>query len=107
MEDYKHEIAWLKEAANYFKNRPTNGEDSAHWANVYNSQFAASLADRLSGAAPSDIEMRMRSALLSCREALPIAKSWAKGKGNCDLALGRIDKALNEVRAVLNPSKAK
>lgn len=47
-QDFKAEIAWLREAAKYFLKRPTNGEDQAHWANVYNSQIANALADRLS-----------------------------------------------------------
>lgn len=29
---------FLRAAANYFRNRPTGGEDSAHWANVYNAE---------------------------------------------------------------------
>lgn len=29
---------FLNEAAKYFANRPTDGEDSAYWANVYNSE---------------------------------------------------------------------
>ena len=31
-------ILFLEEAAKYFENRPTNGEDSAYWANVYNAE---------------------------------------------------------------------
>lgn len=31
-------IAFLNEAASYFERRPTNGEDSAHWANVRNAE---------------------------------------------------------------------
>ena len=29
---------FLMKAARYFRNRPTNGEDLAHWSNVYNSE---------------------------------------------------------------------
>ena len=29
---------FLLEAARYFRNRPTNGEDRAHWSNVYNAE---------------------------------------------------------------------
>lgn len=31
-------VAFQKEAANYFRKRPTGGEDKAHWANVYNAE---------------------------------------------------------------------
>lgn len=31
-------IKFLKETAKYFENRFTNGEDQAHWANVYNAE---------------------------------------------------------------------
>ena len=41
------EIAWLKEAARYFSNRPTGGEDAAHWSNVYNAENANKIASRL------------------------------------------------------------
>jgi len=41
------EIEWLREAARYFAKRPTGGEDSAHWANVYNAENATKLATRL------------------------------------------------------------
>lgn len=45
---FASEIVWLREAARYFANRPTGGEDAAHWANVYNAENANKLADRLS-----------------------------------------------------------
>lgn len=41
------EIEWLREAARYFAGRTTGGEDSAHWANVYNAENANKLASRL------------------------------------------------------------
>jgi len=47
-QQFASEIAWLREAARYFATRPTGGEDSAHWANVYNAESANKLADRLS-----------------------------------------------------------
>ncbi len=43
-------IAWLTEARRYFSTRPTNGEDSAHWSNVMNSEMCGKIAswiDRL------------------------------------------------------------
>jgi hypothetical protein len=38
---------WLDEAARYFEHRPTHGEDSAHWANVYNATNARAIGARL------------------------------------------------------------
>lgn len=38
-------IEWLEEAAAYFSRRPTNGEDSAHWANAYNAMNARRIVD--------------------------------------------------------------
>jgi len=31
-------VAWLEGAAAYFEKRPTNGEDRAHWANIFNAE---------------------------------------------------------------------
>lgn len=31
-------VKFLDDAARYFENRPTNGEDRAYWANVYNAE---------------------------------------------------------------------
>lgn len=33
-------LEWLAEAARYFENRDTHGEDAAHWSNVYNAENA-------------------------------------------------------------------
>lgn len=42
------DIVFLREMASFFRNRPTGGEDAAHWANVYNAEncdrIAAALA---------------------------------------------------------------
>ena len=35
---------FLLEAARYFRKRPTNGEDRAHWANVYNAENCEKMA---------------------------------------------------------------
>lgn len=40
-------VEFLREAANYFANRPTNGEDRAYWANVYNSEKCIKAADEI------------------------------------------------------------
>jgi len=40
-------VAFLEEAARYFESRPTNGEDSAHWSNVYNSENCRKIAATL------------------------------------------------------------
>jgi len=38
---------FLREAANYFEARPTNGEDVAHWSNVYNAMNCRKIADAI------------------------------------------------------------
>jgi len=38
-------VNWLREAQRYFSKRPTNGEDRAHWSNVYNAENAGKIAD--------------------------------------------------------------
>lgn len=40
-------VEFLREAAKYFANRPTNGEDRAYWANVYNSEKCIKSADEI------------------------------------------------------------
>lgn len=42
------DIEFLREAARYFLNRDTGGEDKAHWANVYNAENCNRIADKLS-----------------------------------------------------------
>lgn len=42
------DAAFLLEMARYFEGRPTNGEDRAHWANVYNAENCRRIAARLS-----------------------------------------------------------
>ncbi|MDO9364648.1 MAG: hypothetical protein Q7T60_17100 [Sphingopyxis sp.] len=39
--------AFLREAARYFDRLPINGEDNAHWANMYNAKNCRQAADRL------------------------------------------------------------
>lgn len=38
-------VEFLGEAARYFRNRPTDGEDRAHWANVYNAETCERIRD--------------------------------------------------------------
>lgn len=44
-------MTFLEEAALYFENRPTGGEDSAHWANTYNAENCRKADARLRAAA--------------------------------------------------------
>jgi hypothetical protein len=41
------DAAFLIEAARYFEERPTGGEDRAHWSNVYNAENCRRIAKRL------------------------------------------------------------
>lgn len=45
-----------EEAARYFSNRPTNGEDAAHWANVYNAENCTKTAEFLRARAACLVE---------------------------------------------------
>jgi hypothetical protein len=38
---------FLHNAAKYFENRPTYGEDTAHWANTYNAEKCRKIADEI------------------------------------------------------------
>ena len=40
-------VKFLADAAVYFENRATGGEDRAHWANVYNAENCRMVADLL------------------------------------------------------------
>ena len=41
------DVAFLEDAAVYFENRSTGGEDRAHWANGYNAANCRRIAHRL------------------------------------------------------------
>ena len=41
------DVAFLKECARYFDKLPTNGEDMAHWARVYNAENLRRIADKI------------------------------------------------------------
>ena len=47
-------ISWLEEAARYFGNRTTNGEDSAHWSNVYNAYNCIKIAELIKELSKND-----------------------------------------------------
>ena len=38
---------FLHNAAKYFENRPTDGEDRAYWANTYNAEKCRKIADEI------------------------------------------------------------
>lgn len=38
-------IKFLEEAAKYFENRDTGGEDKAYWSNVYNAENCRKVAE--------------------------------------------------------------
>ena len=40
-------INFLEQAAKYFETRPTNGEDRAHWSNVYNAENCRAIINLL------------------------------------------------------------
>ena len=54
-------IKWLDECAEYFEKRPTNGEDKAHWSNVYNAENARKISAYLRSRAPESAGERRRA----------------------------------------------
>lgn len=47
-------IAYLKDAASYFSNRDTKGEDSAFWANIQNAENCRRIARLIDALDPDD-----------------------------------------------------
>jgi len=43
----KDAVKFMREAARYFQNRPTGGEDAVHWSNVYNAENCIKIANML------------------------------------------------------------
>jgi hypothetical protein len=72
-EDVAARVAFLREAANYFRKRDTGGEDAAFWANVANAENCDKIADLLASHRAT-IE-RLERAL---REAIDTLKGLAK-----------------------------
>ena len=52
-------ILFLQEASKYFANRPVNGEDRAHWSNVFNSENCTKAADELDKSIRKDEVLRL------------------------------------------------
>lgn len=46
------------DAVRYFENRPTNGEDAAHWSNVSNAETMRKIATRLTSLAEDNAKLR-------------------------------------------------
>jgi hypothetical protein len=51
------DVVFLRDAARYFENRPTNGEHRAHWVNAYN----ASNCNRIAGLIERNLPARAAS----------------------------------------------
>lgn len=90
-------IAWLNEAEKYFSNRPTKGEDSAHWSNVANSACCVKLA--LSVARLSKIE-KAATFWLKCMEEAVDARVSDPYADAVKLSLP-VGKALDKLAEVL------
>jgi hypothetical protein len=76
---------FLHNAAKYFENRPTDGEDTAYWANTYNAEKCRKIADEIEKLraalrgvlayynAPTPAEAKLKKAVL----ATPIEQARA------------------------------
>jgi hypothetical protein len=101
--DAQYAIDWLAEAARYFTNRPTNGEDSAHWSNVANAERASQIGALIAALRRErDEALRDSRALERTHQAIPLefcldppdggdVKPWE--------AAERMAKALSDARA--------
>lgn len=81
-------IAWCNEAARYFENRPTNGEDAAHWANVSNAENARKVADALRSAQAriAELEDAIRDEMIRGElHSTPRKLEFMKSRGMNDL----------------------
>ncbi len=75
-------ITWLEEAARYFENRSTGGEDRAHWANVYNAENCRKIATALSAQEAEIAELIVDRDLWKGRaEAAVFLGKMLKGEG--------------------------
>jgi hypothetical protein len=61
---------FLHNAAKYFENRPTDGEDKAYWANTYNAEKCRKIADEIE---------KLRTALRQIRDQEPDRQAWSVG----------------------------
>lgn len=53
---YESAISFLNEMVRYWENRDTKGEDSQHWANVYNAKNCKDIANMISTLSPRVVE---------------------------------------------------
>lgn len=60
-------VQFLRDAARYFAQRPTNGEDKAHWANTFNAEGCHKAADYIEALAAEN--ERLRAEIARLREA--------------------------------------
>jgi len=61
---------FLHNAAKYFENRPTYGEDTAYWANTYNAEKCLKIADEIE---------KLRAALRQIKDQEPERQAWSVG----------------------------
>lgn len=76
---------FLDEAARYFENRPVNGEDRAHWANVYNAENARKSAIALRAYAAREAKLRREVEAIAPIEGC--GELWNRGRENMRLAV--------------------
>ena len=92
------DAAFLRDAAKYFDNQPTNGEDRAHWANVYNAMNCRRIADRLDAidgkwaALPADAMLVL--AALGNGESVPSAAGVSDDTGVPEARVKELHRAL-------------
>ena len=91
---------FLHNAAIYFESRPTNGEDTAYWANVYNAEKCIKIADEIT---------RLSARVTELEEALGTLEKGASYTAKLGAVTGAhwlgLGTALIMARAVLKGDK--
>ena len=102
-------LTFLKMAAVYFLDRPTGGEDKAHWANVFNAENCTKIAETLEAQANriAELERERDEAVKLLTDMMPPV--WeGRERGNVDGILIEHKRSLvREVRASLAALRAK
>lgn len=94
--------AWCRDAARYFENRPTGGEDAAHWANVINAENArkaAAALEALSARVEAAEARAMEASLATHRQAFCIQQAAAAIGPDASATVEGLPKAVRHVVA--------
>lgn len=89
-------VAWLEGAATYFEKRPTNDEDRAHWANVFNAENCRKATARIAHLEVEIVHWKKQAGAAASNAAL-LQQDCARHVAD----KARKDEALRECQAAL------